>query len=93
MCQDEVVENVTFYWLNMHQIDTAGTITMRATGYEDGWHWTGAREFTSDHEDYEFWGWLISQEKRWAETKFISSDDIPSLKAEYEADETDDNGI
>jgi hypothetical protein len=74
-------EPITFYWPTMSKIAPDGTITMRATGYDEGSHWTGVRHFTRDTSDYQFWSWVVKHRSRWPQ--FFSDRDLPRLREEF----------
>jgi len=72
---------ITFYWPTMSEVALDGTITMRATGYDEEAHWTGVRHFAPDTSDYLFWRWVVEHRSRWPQ--FFSDRDLPKLREEF----------
>jgi hypothetical protein len=77
-------KHITFYYPGASSVQSDGSIMMRATGWEGDEHWTGAHRVKADAPDFAFWQWLISQKQRWVGLRFVSSEDLPKIREEYE---------
>jgi hypothetical protein len=77
-------KHITFYYPGVFQVQPDGSIFMRATGWEGDEHWTGQHKVKADAPDFRFWQWVVSQRQRWTSLQFISSDDLPKIRDEYE---------
>lgn len=52
-------DDVMWYWPQYCWLDD-GNLTIKCTGWADGKHWTGCKEFPPDHPDHEMWRWIAS---------------------------------
>jgi hypothetical protein len=77
-------KDITFYYPGASSVERDGSIIMRATGWEGTEHWTGAHKVKADAPDIGFWQWMVSQKERWRGLQFVSSDDLPNFRDEYE---------
>lgn len=76
--------SVTFYWPGVSTVAKDGTLTMRVTGDDGGWRWSGERRIEPNDPDYPMW-------RRYAEAfrtnppaiPFISSEQLPALRSEF----------
>ena len=76
--------SITYYWPGVSSFATDGALVMRATGYDDGWRWTGERRVPPSDPDYRLWC-------RFAESfrdsppsiPFVSSEELPAIRAEF----------
>lgn|GEM_PF-5868807 len=72
---------VTYFYPRMSKFAPDGTITIRATGWTDEGHWTGAKKVQTDSSEYEFWRWVVANSERWPD--FFSDRELPKLRDEF----------
>ena len=52
--------SVCWYWPDWHGFNDDGTLVIHCSGWHNVEHWSGIAEFPTDHEDHEFWRWVVS---------------------------------
>jgi hypothetical protein len=73
--------SVGWVWPAWYRAEEDGTLLIKSSGWDNGSHWTGAREIRSDAPDFAFWAWLTTQ-KEYA--RLVDERELPEIYARWE---------
>jgi hypothetical protein len=75
---------ITFYWHEWSGFREDGTLEMKASGTDDGTHWTGCVEVSPTDVDYPLWKWILERRGRYK--ALISDKDLERIREEFAQD-------